>query len=1087
MPEAPFGLRSLNVLRPILEWAQGKLAPESSWRAFVSWQAYYAAYLGADARHALIQHGGPHVGDPARQIELIDALAAARGPVVVRAPPGCGKSRFALELARRIERDRGRWQVVFVRHDETAVREELQQLAQLKRVVFIVDDAHECPELVSLIAATCAQAPAAASLCLVCLTRSTGRAQVSRALNDPFPAEAVREIDLGRPSPQLVRSLIDQLLPQSSPHHRDTIARFVRQSYFGAVLVCSMLSRESRLPQTFQRNDLRERICRELLRNCADGICPVETALRALSVYAALAPISGATADVREWAARSSGLTPPAVESLIDRALRAGLLQEYGHSLMRPLPDTLGDLILETACLDAYGKPTPFSAQLLEQLLEAEPAAAARNCADIGLLFGAAEDVDLISRTILERARTIPAGNQWDVLKLMQTAQPLAACRPATVVEMAGILEARGILRREAPAGELIGSNSIEMGACTLLMSAGETDLTAVPIALGLGRDLYTASREDARSGEHVLDKLAACCRFEAGRSLAHAQAVADTLRTWVDGSDVGSTALAVSLSAQFLTLEAASGARSPLSPQPEVWAVRNVATDTVTRGMAHADAAVQCSAIESLEHYADCEGTADQAWTDLWLPQLTREMERLSAAIIRTAKEAATPLRVLAAAELRGWHWWARQEDVLHRAGVTILQAIPDSDAYRLWKLVYALPLPVRTALPEPTLTEPQHRLEYVQALSTAREEETAAQARQLFDALDPRYPDIAAWRALWLVVLEQPPRMAIHPHTGVVAAEFARRHPEVAWSFVNRADADGPLFAVLPFLLAELGKLDKARRSREAGNVPRGTRLEEAWLRALSFTSDFDEPERAILARGLESADSDTVHHAADALLAAGTTDRLGAFRRVFSVITNRPTDSELWELTLQRFVDWAEVVLPPRLAKPTDETVRAADGLLTLLQTQGSHLRWGFQRHTRKLANALAIFAVVCPRRLQEWMQREWGRAAAAQGKWSDESPLSMGRLAEIMRLIADSPAATQWIETFLGWIRHDPQLGGAGAIGLAELCSTEDSRVSELAQAIGAHPTDASQKALAEFVNQRKRRERPVSGESLTGSS
>lgn len=1086
MPDLPFGLKNLNVLRPIWHWAQGKFARQPSWRAFVGWQVYYAAYLGADARHALIQHGGPYVGDPARQSELLDAIAAGRGPAVVRAPPGCGKSRFALELARRIERERGRWQVVFVRHDETAVREELQQLAQLKRVVFIVDDAHECPQLVRLLAATCAQAPAAASLHLVCLTRSTGRAPVSRALNDPLPPEAIQEIDLGRPSPQLVRSLIDQLLPQSSPHHRDTIARFVRQSYFGAVLVCSMLSREARLPQTFQRNDLRDRICRELLRSSADGVCPVETALRALAVYAALAPLPKARADVRDWAAQFSGLTPSTVDSLVDRALRAGLLQEYGHSLIRPLPDLLGDLILEAACLDTNGKPTPSSARLLEQLLDAEPAAAARNCADIGLLFGAAEDVDLISKIVLERARTIPAGSQWDVLKLLQTAQPLAACRPATVVEMTAILEARGILSRKPPAGELIGGNSVEMGACTLLMSAGEMDLTAVPAALGLGRDLYTASREDARSREHVLDKLAAYCRFEAGRSLAHAQAVVDTLRAWVGESDVASAALAASLSAQFLTLEVTSSVRSPLNALPEVWAVRDVATDTVVRGMAHADAAAQCTAIESLEPYADCERTADQAWTDRWLPQLTRETERLAAAIIRTAKES-TPLRVPAAAELQGWRWWARREDVLHRAGVTILRAIPDTDAYRLWKLVYALPLPVQTALPEPTPPEPQDRLEYVQAFSTARAEETAAQARQLFDALDPRYPDISAWRALWLVVLEQSLRMAIHPHTGIAAAEFARRHSEVAWSFVNRADADGPLFALLPFLLAELGKLDRARRSREAGSVPRGTRLEEAWLRALSFTSDFDEPERAILARGLESADPDTVHHAADALLAAGSADRLAAFRRVFGVITHHPTDSALWELTLQRFVNWAEVVLPPRLDKPTDEMVRAADGLLTLLQTQGSHLRWGFQRHTRQLANALAILAVVCPRRLQEWMQREWGRAAAAGGKWSDESPLSRGRLAEIMRLIAGSPAATQWIETFAGWMRHDPQLGGVGAIGLAELCSTEDTRVSELAQAIEAHPTDASQKALAEFLNQRRKRERPSSGEPLTGSS
>ena len=53
-----------------------------------------------------------------------------------------------------------------------------------------------------------------------------------------------------------MRTLIDKLLPQSSPHHRDITECFVRESFFGAVLVCTILSRE--------RNPLKQsraRIC----------------------------------------------------------------------------------------------------------------------------------------------------------------------------------------------------------------------------------------------------------------------------------------------------------------------------------------------------------------------------------------------------------------------------------------------------------------------------------------------------------------------------------------------------------------------------------------------------------------------------------------------------------------------------------------------------------------------------------------------------------------------------------------------------------------------------------------------------------
>lgn len=368
---------------------------------------------------------------------------------------------------------------------------------------------------------------------------------------------------------------------------------------------------------------------------------------------------------------------------------------------------------------------------------------------------------------------------------------------------------------------------------------------------------------------------------------------------------------------------------------------------DTLTRAMAHGDANVQCTAIGSLERYAARQGTPDQAWSDRWLPQWAKETAALSAALGELTK-ATTHLPVVAAAELQGWRWWARQQDVLQRAGAAILQAIPDTDAYRLWKLLYAPWLPVHATLPEPAPAQPHERLQHIQGFSAAREEESVAEARRLFDGLNPRHPDAGAWRALWLGVLEQSPGIALDAHAGVVIGEFARGHAEVAWSFINQADAQGPLFAILPFLLTELGKLDHTRRSNEARTVPAGTRLEEAWLRALSFTSDFDEPERAILARGLESTDSDTVHHAADALLAAGGNDPSTAFLRVFRVIAHRPADGALWELALGRFVNWAEVVLPPRSGEPTDGMARVADELIHLLQRESSHLRWGFQTH-------------------------------------------------------------------------------------------------------------------------------------------
>src|SRR6185437_2968331 len=105
-----------------------RFSRQPKWQALVGWQSYYRDFL-EDARGSTrVDHRGPHVGGEARQTELIDAIVAGRSAFLISAPPGCGKSRFALELARRLARAHRSWDVRFVRHDDPALGVELQEL-----------------------------------------------------------------------------------------------------------------------------------------------------------------------------------------------------------------------------------------------------------------------------------------------------------------------------------------------------------------------------------------------------------------------------------------------------------------------------------------------------------------------------------------------------------------------------------------------------------------------------------------------------------------------------------------------------------------------------------------------------------------------------------------------------------------------------------------------------------------------------------------------------------------------------------------------------------------------------------------------
>src|SRR5215469_5570117 len=110
-------------------------------------------------------------------------------------------------------------------------------------------------------------------------------------------------------------------------------------------------------------------------------------------------------AVIRSSAATHAALPIADIEALERRVLEAGLFETDGRGLIRPLPDLVGDLILEETCLDELGKPTPFGQALLRSLLQPrhyQPVIS--NCSDVARLLSKPERLDFLSELVLERA-----------------------------------------------------------------------------------------------------------------------------------------------------------------------------------------------------------------------------------------------------------------------------------------------------------------------------------------------------------------------------------------------------------------------------------------------------------------------------------------------------------------------------------------------------------------------------------------------------------------------------------------------------------------------------------------------------------
>ena len=190
------------------------------------------------------------------------------------------------------------------------MRAEVQEL-QARSAGLIVDDAQDCPQLVQLLAGVCSASDPKTPVHLVCLVRPSGRAAVTAALAAHFPVGTPMEIDLGRPNGKLVRELIDKLIPEVSPHHRDTIRRLVGESFFATVLLCTGVSQQKKLPQTLSPKQLRDYILHQPVTRAVGELCKPDKALRRTRCLRGVSPVRPGDSAIRESAASCQAYHSP--------------------------------------------------------------------------------------------------------------------------------------------------------------------------------------------------------------------------------------------------------------------------------------------------------------------------------------------------------------------------------------------------------------------------------------------------------------------------------------------------------------------------------------------------------------------------------------------------------------------------------------------------------------------------------------------------------------------------------------------------------------------------------------------------------
>ncbi len=160
----PWFIRAGNYLRL-------KYYYRADWEVFRPWREHFKVELRVDSKRGLITHATPFVGFDDQLTSCMEHLIQGEPVVLVSAAPGCGKSRFALELARKLGKHESLWECFFVGHDLARATASIRKLRKVRRIVLFIDDAHKCPDLADRLAKVARESEGRHSLHVVCLCR----------------------------------------------------------------------------------------------------------------------------------------------------------------------------------------------------------------------------------------------------------------------------------------------------------------------------------------------------------------------------------------------------------------------------------------------------------------------------------------------------------------------------------------------------------------------------------------------------------------------------------------------------------------------------------------------------------------------------------------------------------------------------------------------------------------------------------------------------------------------------------------------------------------------------------------------------
>lgn len=701
-------------------------------KAFVTPDEYFKPYL-SNASKSLIRHDLKLVERENDVVTLTQGITSLKWPVVILAgAPGQGKSRFSLELARSIGKDRRtilekmfsrsrKWKVYFVNTNMIDVLAHVSELPRRNPLVLFVDDAANSPQLARSLAEYAAANTDDMPLVLV----FTSRIYLLPTIQDAMPTAflgRVHSFRLNRLSVDGIGKIYDELAPNISSIERNRFIQFTKDSPFLTVLLCDAIRSGVPLAAQLSDDQMRRRLCDEpiekAISQCGIAMPNVRVALAGIC---AAAPYDGRNAKLREAVKELANLNDAEFDCIIRASLDSGLFIEYGAARIRPAPDLVGDLILDRVLIsEAGGDPSAIAENMMEALLPIVPERIISNMADLGWT-NANASVDLIRPVLQSYKEQVTLLSSSEIYALLDSLKPIAFRRPEAVLDIVEALWAR--LLALAPISDAsMGEWRRLLGDAMPVIEGAAYTESGLLRAMNLVKEFYTHAGVDTVYDNHKpLTVLIEIVGFSPFRSLSLNELAMTELERWfVRGGVDGVVALealdqVLASTVNWTESRAVSLTFSSrvLSLNDKVIAIRERAVSLVERGILSPDPKLCMQALTAVDALGRYRSGAGFALDSEIAMQIQKEKLLLSKAIEKALKAGAT-YRVMRNIEKCLWNWWCFSDALVGSRSAELLRLIPSEPSYQISKGIYGTDVPLETVVPSPAEIGSKSHVEY-------------------------------------------------------------------------------------------------------------------------------------------------------------------------------------------------------------------------------------------------------------------------------------------------------------------------------------------------------------------------------------